>query len=43
MNVKANINLARYSENELLVLLDHGILSVNEYEEEMKRRANEKN
>lgn len=38
MEVKTNINLSRYSDNELLVLLDHGILSVTEYETEMERR-----
>ena len=39
MEIKTNINLSRYSDNELLVLLDHGLLSVTEFETEMRRRA----
>lgn len=41
MNIQTNLRLERYSDNELLVLLDHGVLSVTEYETEMERRAGE--
>ena len=39
MQVKTNLDLSRYSANELLILLDHGIISVSEFDKEMSFRV----
>lgn len=39
MQVKTNLDLSRYSANELLILLDHGIISVSEFGKEMSFRV----
>jgi hypothetical protein len=39
MQVKTNLDLSRYSANELLILLDHGIISVSEFGQEMSYRV----
>ena len=39
MQVTTNLDLSRYSANELLILLDHGIISVSEFGKEMAKRV----
>ena len=39
MQVQTNLDLSRYSANELLILLDHGIISVSEFGKEMSFRV----